>query len=1679
MDISDFNRYDWVQLVDPKSQQLMYINLKSGECSRDPPKNTKYKAVSPNQWWELFDVKVQRNYYYNSSTRETVWEKPVDGDIIPLAKIQLLQQNLQPSSSIIQKSDMGVLRRSNNNNINIDYQEERLSTSLNQRKCTNSFITAEIPDYSLNNMVVQQVNISNNKLNHYPMPISTNNDHNHSAAINETMNSIHSPLSLLSRPTVITDIPNTSNTNHVSIDNQRVRDWLRDAVATTTNEMKSTVINSNTVIATTTANSNINEFIIDNSNTKKPGCLSDRPIRRHNIQSSQLQGLIEFPAPSEDQFPNLQFKSVSHSVHPNHNNSVNLISVYGSTYQTSSSCSTSNYPIQYDQNVPCKFIDNIITTVSSESTTSIQKESGVNNSDESITDIQQNTNLSSDKSFQFFNSSMCEVVKQSSMPPTISYGISQPVPRQRAFPRTNPTVSRPSGNGTCTLPRPCTIPSEGSPISLFPSVALSQFSDTSSARASMTDPKIPIIHGSDSKDSSSLIKQKLIEHVSSNLIPEDISNSDNTPECIITSSSQVLNASLKVSCSVNEVIPSYYSNKYNIKVSSGNYLPVDSPLSASPHPSSSPLSPTSFSSASSATALTTANSEESIDMPNSMLFDSENWNLFSLDIKNDSNLIKNNKTTTSTCLLNTTTDYSRHFPTLDESLNEEEDYLRPPTPPPRSASTLCSPGMPGAFFVTFPNHISLNTITSSFDQAAGYIQINSPYSSQPCPSPSSTPITNLSVSSSLSRNHPSRAHVIQPNSRRTHRSQYYTQQIHTDLHSLSNSKEMQFGENSVVDPACFIPPTDSFNSQQPRFIMTSQPNIQLKITDLPNAVVCSTNGDANVWNTKNITIWDGSNCFKSNTNESIQIVNSNVSKTAVTSTVVSTTMKGYSTANLMNNFPRSASGGFIGPAESTDSSSVWTCGSYNNNNNRSRPTTLRKSTQQIYVHPGHPAFSSFIGPFDWPSHLFKADQDIFTLMSWTKSNFSKRILISSEPSLKKQVAQLFKVIQSFMGDRKARLSLPDYGSIIIHRALSSANLRDELYAQLCKQTTSNPDVKSLTNGWALLCVCLYYFPPNSKFRDHLYAYLQSRADASVILNSDTITTTALTTTSTNFNQNDMVEFNNHTVSTESSLKTATAIASGLNPFSANNSNNNLMLKYQQSNDLLTNSKHFTSHSIHNYTMGIALGPWDRPTAAHFARVAPRWFVRSLNVGVRKTSISPSIEEICHVKDFLLKPCIFGSSLDEMMQIQAYRFPHLRLPWIQIFLTEEILRLNGARTEGIFRLSPDMDLLIEVRCQLEKLFEIFRVVQLCDSEQQQNDNNYANDSDLSSRFLVHRPPPSGWSTSARVIEAENNPNSFDVTDSTKCKHNSLLLSSTLDWNCLTGDFSWPILPEPLSLPPAEYVLLTPTAYWPRTLSSIIKRACSMSSSTPLTSTTTSNNSNSTNLESHLAAGLLKLWLRELSQPLIPVELQPMCLKAACEAEVYELQDKDSITGSNLSTDLNPIQKCCRLVRCLNPLPRRSLLYLILLLQHLSKPVHSNQSLMDARNLSTVIAPNVMRSSTSKDPRELLQNVKPQTLFIRLLITYLDIEVELKYLKEEEEARNVSEEYGEDGELKKTVSDTNVDGTDTGVKLMQFINNNDNNIVSCNHDKLSLSSNGYVYLSSPVRVRLGPDNGFIPI
>ncbi|XP_048338406.1 rho GTPase-activating protein 39-like [Sphaerodactylus townsendi] len=73
----------------------MYANLITGECVWDPPAGVRIKRTNENQWWELFDSNTSRFYYYNATTQRTVWHRPQNCDIIPLAKLQTLKQNTE------------------------------------------------------------------------------------------------------------------------------------------------------------------------------------------------------------------------------------------------------------------------------------------------------------------------------------------------------------------------------------------------------------------------------------------------------------------------------------------------------------------------------------------------------------------------------------------------------------------------------------------------------------------------------------------------------------------------------------------------------------------------------------------------------------------------------------------------------------------------------------------------------------------------------------------------------------------------------------------------------------------------------------------------------------------------------------------------------------------------------------------------------------------------------------------------------------------------------------------------------------------------------------------------------------------------------------------------------------------------------------------------------------------------------------------------------------------------------------------------------------------------------------------------------------------------------------------------------------------------------------------------
>ena len=62
------------------------------------------------------------------------------------------------------------------------------------------------------------------------------------------------------------------------------------------------------------------------------------------------------------------------------------------------------------------------------------------------------------------------------------------------------------------------------------------------------------------------------------------------------------------------------------------------------------------------------------------------------------------------------------------------------------------------------------------------------------------------------------------------------------------------------------------------------------------------------------------------------------------------------------------------------------------------------------------------------------------------------------------------------------------------RGWSNQGLRDELYIQLCRQTTENFRYDSLERGWELLAICLAFFPPTPRFHNYLEGYIQRHMD---------------------------------------------------------------------------------------------------------------------------------------------------------------------------------------------------------------------------------------------------------------------------------------------------------------------------------------------------------------------------------------------------------------------------------------------------------------------------------------------------------------------------------------------------------------------------------------------------------
>lgn len=120
--------------------------------------------------------------------------------------------------------------------------------------------------------------------------------------------------------------------------------------------------------------------------------------------------------------------------------------------------------------------------------------------------------------------------------------------------------------------------------------------------------------------------------------------------------------------------------------------------------------------------------------------------------------------------------------------------------------------------------------------------------------------------------------------------------------------------------------------------------------------------------------------------------------------------------------------------------------------------------------------------------------------------------------------------------------------------------------------------------------------------------------------------------------------------------------------------------------------------------------------------------------------------------------------------------------------------------------------------------------------------------------------------------------------------------------------------------------------------------------------------------HLPASLLKLWYRELYEPLIPNELYDECIQNCDQAE-----------------------KCLAIIKKLPYLNRMVFTYLIRFLKVFADPSNVAVTKMDANNLSMVMAPNCLRCK-SNDPKTIMENTKKEMQFIKTLIQHLDTSIQ---------------------------------------------------------------------------------------
>ncbi|KAJ3397235.1 hypothetical protein HDU92_000115 [Lobulomyces angularis] len=168
----------------------------------------------------------------------------------------------------------------------------------------------------------------------------------------------------------------------------------------------------------------------------------------------------------------------------------------------------------------------------------------------------------------------------------------------------------------------------------------------------------------------------------------------------------------------------------------------------------------------------------------------------------------------------------------------------------------------------------------------------------------------------------------------------------------------------------------------------------------------------------------------------------------------------------------------------------------------SLPTALKKNIENFRIDGFAKKYFS-----EHRRGIFRRRVPLEKMLHYQKDALKSPLLVLNK-NVQKEALKCFKLIQKIMGDRSPGKNNVDDIRALADIGILRGELRDEIYVQVCKQLTENPDGghygNSVFRGWQLLCVLSVAFPPSKNLEDYMKSFITQNFDSSYPLKSSLI-----------------------------------------------------------------------------------------------------------------------------------------------------------------------------------------------------------------------------------------------------------------------------------------------------------------------------------------------------------------------------------------------------------------------------------------------------------------------------------------------------------------------------------------------------------------------------------------------